>query len=236
MNIRKIIAVIFIAVFCSSLLLNVYLYKKNLQSAYIFNKVKNDPLGLNDRSEITGDYEFVIFGDSHADNWKNFPYQNINLGIGGQTSAQMLLRVKNQLSECKIKHTVVFCGGNDLKLVAISPVLNEKVLNQYKANVLKILHDLPSENIILVTIPPVFKKPLKYYVLDLETSSKVAVEMNHFLKSLKSERVYVLDADKIFSEQEDLSSYSSDGIHMNEKAYTLLNKEVTKIIKDTIKN
>lgn len=68
-----------------------------------------------------GETRVVFFGDSITDNWSRAGYGGffpgkpyINRGIGGQTTAQMLLRFRADVIELRPKAVVILAGTNDV--------------------------------------------------------------------------------------------------------------------------
>ena len=68
-----------------------------------------------------GEARVVFFGDSITDNWSKPEYGGffpgkpyVNRGIGGQTTAQMLLRFRADVIELQPKAVVILAGTNDI--------------------------------------------------------------------------------------------------------------------------
>ena len=68
-----------------------------------------------------GETRVVFFGDSITDNWSKPDYGGffpgkpyVNRGIGGQTTAQMLLRFRADVVELQPKAVVILAGTNDI--------------------------------------------------------------------------------------------------------------------------
>ena len=68
-----------------------------------------------------GEARVVFFGDSITDNWSKPDYGGffpgkpyVNRGIGGQTTAQMLLRFRADVLELQPKLVVILAGTNDI--------------------------------------------------------------------------------------------------------------------------
>ena len=68
-----------------------------------------------------GEARVVFFGDSITDNWSKPDYGGffpgkpyVNRGIGGQTTAQMLLRFRADVIELRPKVVVILAGTNDI--------------------------------------------------------------------------------------------------------------------------
>ena len=69
----------------------------------------------------SGEARVVFFGDSITDNWSKPDYGGffpgkpyVNRGIGGQTTAQMLLRFRADVVELQPKAVVILAGTNDI--------------------------------------------------------------------------------------------------------------------------
>ncbi|MBF0196491.1 MAG: SGNH/GDSL hydrolase family protein [Planctomycetes bacterium] len=225
---KKLIYAIILSV---SLAGNYLLYKANMKTAYMFKKVKIDPIGMNNKPLASGKHRFLVYGSSHAQNWKSFPYEHVNLGVGGQTSAQLSIRQHYQFDNFHADYSVIFAGGNDCKAVAFAPSLKDKVIESTVANIQKMISDMPSDKVIMSTIPPVFKAPLRYLAVDMAEAQDAIEQINERMRSMASANVLILDSHKIFLDQYNLSNFSTDGIHMNSQGYELLNEELAKLIK-----
>src|SRR5436309_4804873 len=72
----------------------------------------------------------VFFGDSITDTWKldeSFPAKPyINRGIGGQTTSQMLVRFRQDVSNLQPKAVVILAGTNDIAGNS-GPISNEDI-------------------------------------------------------------------------------------------------------------
>jgi lysophospholipase L1-like esterase len=68
-----------------------------------------------------GEARVVLFGDSITDNWSRTEYGGffpgkpyVNRGIGGQTTAQMLLRFRADVIDLRPRAVVILAGTNDV--------------------------------------------------------------------------------------------------------------------------
>ncbi|MES2391795.1 MAG: GDSL-type esterase/lipase family protein, partial [Acidobacteriota bacterium] len=102
----------------------------------------------------------IFFGDSITHNWGNAHYSDlfqrkpnyINRGIGGQTTAQMLLRYRQDVLALNPK-VVVFLGGtNDLASYKVPDVVHFIEDNIASITELALLHH---QRIILCSLTPV---------------------------------------------------------------------------------
>ncbi len=102
----------------------------------------------------------VFFGDSITHNWGNKTYSDlfqrkknyINRGIGGQTTAQMLLRYRQDVLSLQPKVVVLLGGINDLSSAKVPDVV--VYIEQNIASIVE-LAQLHGERIILCSITPV---------------------------------------------------------------------------------
>ena len=72
----------------------------------------------------SGEYGFWIIGDSRAASWETsqlgfIRMHSYNLGIGGQTSRQVLERFRNDLDESRPFCILIQVGINDLKSIGL---------------------------------------------------------------------------------------------------------------------
>ena len=102
----------------------------------------------------------VFFGDSITHNWGSKAYSDlfqrkknyINRGIGGQTTAQMLLRYRQDVLSLQPKVVVLLGGTNDLSSAKVPDVVVS--IEQNIASIVE-LAQLHGERIILCSITPV---------------------------------------------------------------------------------
>jgi lysophospholipase L1-like esterase len=107
----------------------------------------------------TGERRVVFFGDSITDNWSKAGYGGffpgrpyVNRGIGGQTTAQMLLRFRPDVIDLQPDAVVILAGTNDIAGNA-GPVSLEAV-EQNLATMAELakLHDI---RVVLASLLPV---------------------------------------------------------------------------------
>jgi lysophospholipase L1-like esterase len=180
----------------------------------------------------------VFFGDSRAYEWPaiaNIPFQFFNQGINGETTSQVLGRVYAHVTSISPKFVVIQVGINDLKHIATSPNESRNIVVNCKKNIQKIVDELVKEEKITVILTTVFPVPnadqlqRSYWSDDVD---RAVIEVNQFIKSLKSDRVIILDAASLLANEqgEVRQIYSRDFLHLNDDGYTMLNKELSKIL------
>ncbi len=176
----------------------------------------------------------VFFGDSRAAAWTaiaNTSFEFINRGIDGQTTNQVLGRLANHVTTLSPKIVVVQVGVNDLKHIATFPDRSQSIITNCKQNIQQIVNQLTKNTqtiVVLTTIFPAAEmSPLRRFYWSLEVDQAI-IEVNQYIKSLKGDRVIILDAASILADENGVirQSYSQDHLHLNNFGYTMLNKEL----------
>ena len=180
----------------------------------------------------------VFFGDSRAVAWPaiaDIPFEFINRGINGQTTDQVLGRLSAHVASLSPQIVVVQVGVNDLRDIAEFPNQSKNIVNNCKQNIQKIVDRLTQElkvTVILTTIFPTseLSQPIRAYWP--EEADRAIIEINQFIKSLKSDRVIILDAATLLADESGKVRpiYSRDILHLNNQGYTMLNEELLKIL------
>ncbi len=179
-------------------------------------------------------YQFVLLGDSHVQLWK-FPQNNsLNLGMTGQTSEQIKIRSTLLKDSLKGENLIISVGANDVKAVATNPENASEIQIQCLKNLEEIVnnHKQNFSRIFVMTIPPDFSssffQKLFNYEKTIQTKDFINVDIRNFCKT---NNLKIIDTHLIFTEKAkelslDLKEFSDDGVHINEKAYKLLAKEL----------
>ncbi|GBO51811.1 hypothetical protein APA_2682 [Pseudanabaena sp. lw0831] len=184
----------------------------------------------------------VFFGDSRAVAWPaiaNIPFEFINRGINGQTTDQVLGRLSTHVASLSPQIVVVQVGVNDLRDFAAFPNESRNVINNCKQNIQKIVDRLTQElkaTVILTTIFPTSELSQSLRANWSEEADRAIIEINQFIKSLKSDRVIILDAATLLADERGKVRpiYSRDILHLNSQGYTMLNDELLKILTNQI--
>lgn len=160
--------------------------------------------------------DIVFIGNSITEqggNWgKRFDNPKVkNRGISGDVTAGVLKRL-GEINYYKPKKVFLKIGINDLFKDALTP---EYVANNIKAIVAKIHLESPNTKIYVQTILPTTKNNPK---------KEIIKATNDILKAMPtSKNLQIIDLHSIFADQNDLmiSSYTSDGLHLNESGYNV---------------
>lgn len=182
--------------------------------------------------------EVVFMGNSITENWTYFHpdfftnHNYLGRGIGGQTSAHMLVRFKTDVIDLHPKAVVIMAGTND---VAHNDfwVAPEQVVN----NVISMCELAQANGIIPIisSIPPckafVWRPEIKdaaQTIVDINKNLKAYAEANGF--------VYVDYHSALVDESNGFQqTLSKDGCHPNPDTYFTMEAMVLKAIKTALK-
>ena len=183
--------------------------------------------------------EVVFMGNSITENWAYFhpefftEHNYLGRGIGGQTSAHMLVRFQSDVIDLHPKAVVIMAGTNDVAHndFWVSP---EQVVN----NVVSMCSLAKANGIIPIisSIPPckgfVWRTEIKdagQTIVNINKALKAYAEANHL--------VYVDYHSALADESMGFpKALSDDGCHPNPDTYYLMEGMVVKAIKEAIKD
>lgn len=168
--------------------------------------------------------DVVLMGDSITENWA---YADPDLidgarivgrGIGGQTSAQMLVRFRADVIALQPRRVHIMAGTNDVAGNGgpTSP-------DAYRNNIMA-MADLAAANgveVLLASIPPVNRF---YWNPAVQPAARVA-ELNAWLRSYAAEKGYrFIDYGPVMADERQglRSDYGVDGVHPNRTAYAAM--------------
>ena len=177
--------------------------------------------------------KIVFIGDSIREGWSisdpDFFRKNncVNRGIGGQTTPQMLLRIKQDAIHLNPKLIVINGGTNDIA-ENTGPARSEMIVDNITSMAeICMKNEIP---VILSTILPVFKYAWNEKVKNVpEKISKV----NSLLKkySGKNNIPFIDYYSSMVDSQKGLASaYGNDGVHPTKKGYEVM----ISVLKNTI--
>ncbi|MEB3292591.1 MAG: GDSL-type esterase/lipase family protein [Synechococcales bacterium] len=224
----------------AAIALNIELFNQAKKYYLELNQTRLDPQGLSDyptdpRPIAPAQSRVIFFGDSRAAAWTDPDvqgYEFINRGIGSQTTAQIIQRFSAHVRPLKPQVVVLQLGINDIKTIALFPDRKAEILANCRSNIEKIIKQSNAlgATVILTTIFPVGEVPLQRKPFWSNEIAEAVKEMNQFLASLANDRVIIFDAFPILIDQKGLlrSDYRSDELHLNDRAYEVLNQELVK--------
>jgi lysophospholipase L1-like esterase len=229
--------------FTFSIVLNIFLYSQVRQYSIWLHIVELDPLGLSyfDDSPIEkpaeGSTTVVFYGDSRAAQWPSPALDGfwfVNRGIGSQTTAQVTSRFAEHIAPLQPGVVVLQVGINDLKTVTLFPERKMEIISNCKENIRRIIDaSLRSDSMVVVsTIFPIGKAPRDHTQVWSSDIDEAIVDVNRYIRSLATDQVLVFDAARLLSDKNGKlkQEYSSDGLHLNEAGYAILNSELVKLL------
>ncbi len=242
MKILLISLVILSVLFISSLIIYYHFYKKALLLLYA---AKLDPIGLS--YYPTARYEgevnaqgrlkpsVMFYGDSRALSWTNptlDSYHFINRAIGGQTSVQIVSRFQQHIVPHRPDIIIVQMCVNDLKMVSLFANKKREIIENCKNNLQQFIQqaDEIKAKVILTTIFPLGDISIAYKLLGTQEQPIIDAidEVNLYIKSLASEKTLIFDAYHFLKGEgrKIAPEYSRDWLHLNDKGYEMLNREL----------
>jgi lysophospholipase L1-like esterase len=186
-----------------------------------------------------GEKRVIFVGDSITDYWKleNYfpgkPY--INRGIDGQTTAQMLVRFRQDVIDLRPKVVVVLAGTNDIAGVT-GPARNEVIEANYAS-----MAELARTNHIRMVFASIL--PAHNYTQESKESYALRpkeriVTLNNWLKDYcaRNGLVYLDYFSALVDDKEMLKrDLSDDGLHPNDAGYKIMAPLAEKAIAKALK-
>ena len=200
-----------------------------------FNRFKAD----NERIIESGKFPEVVFmGNSITENWAYYhpdffsQHNYCGRGIGGQTSAQMLLRFTSDVINLRPKAVVIMAGTND---VAHNTYWVEP--NKVVDNVVAMCNLAKANGIvpIISSIPPCASFVWRP---EIENAAQTIFDINKRLKAYAEANgiVYVNYHVALADEQNAFpKALSDDGCHPNPDTYFIMERLVLEAIKEAVK-
>jgi lysophospholipase L1-like esterase len=205
--------------------------------------VRLDPVGLDvyakDRATPPAADRpvLVLFGDSRAAMWAppDLPeYRLLNRGIGFQTTAQILLRVDEDVVSLHPAVVVLEAGVNDLKAIAEFPERRAEIVSRCEANLQRIVDRCRSTGatVVLVSVfrigaVALWRRP--FWSAEVDAS---VLEVNAFLRTLAGATTPLLDADPVLNDESGKirPAFQLDHLHLVPPAYAALDDRLVEIV------
>ncbi|MEY4167889.1 MAG: hypothetical protein RIR52_1713 [Acidobacteriota bacterium] len=171
-----------------------------------------------------GEERVVFLGDSITDSWKLDEYfpgrPYINRGISGQTTPQMLLRMRPDVIALSPKVIVILAGTNDIA-GNTGPMTPEMIQQNYTS-----IAELAKANGII----PVFASILPVHDygprrVSTRRSPELIVKLNEWLKGYceKNNLIYLDYFSRMTDEKGSLrAELANDGLHPNAQGYRIM--------------
>ena len=223
-----------------------HIYKDNYKT---YNLLKVDPLetgGLKaENLEATlNKSDIWMLGDSRVSRWNEELLKDsteiANLGVEGQTSAQVYYRFKTYLETDTPSLVILEVGINELKIIGLDKNLTSSITEQYYRNIESIIQICRDKNIrmVLINIFPVGKIEFSRRLVWNKAVNETINNANQRLKSYCDDnQVYCFDAYSILSDNGETvnTEYQSDFLHINNRGYEALSRELKKQINKILK-
>ena len=168
--------------------------------------------------------QLVFYGSSTIRLWESLrerfiKYNKINLGFGGALISDMSKNFLRLFHKLNPKIIVLYLGGNDLNY-ELSP---KNIYQQIQDFVRLIVKKFPKTHIFCMSIKPSFERINKIYEI-----KKINLLMQQFC-NINKQMSYVDFYNKLLKKGEpDSSFFLQDGLHLNNKGYDIIEKELSK--------
>jgi len=185
------------------------------------------------KSSSSGRNRIVLIGDSITEGWTEFNptfFQEnnlINRGISGQTTPQMLIRIKQDAVHLDPKIIIINGGTNDI-WGNTGPSTSEMIIdNLCSMAEIAIKNNI---NVALSTILPVYKYPDRDDIID--PPKTISLINSVLIDYCKKNGLTFLDYfSPMADEKKGLrSDYGEDGVHPNKQGYSVMEQ----VLRDTI--
>ena len=233
-------------VIAASAIAFLYLYRDNYKN---YNLLRVDPLEMGglkseDTEATLKRSDIWMLGDSRVARWNEELLKDsteiANLGIEGQTSAQVYYRFKTYLETDTPSLVILEVGINDLKTIGLDKDLASSITERYYRNVESMIQLCRDRNIpmILIDIFPVGKIELSRRLVWNKSVNETINSANLRLQSYCDEiLVHFFDAGTILSENGVTvnAEYQFDFLHINNRGYEALSRDLKEKINKILK-
>lgn len=244
--ISLILITLLVLVTFSSAITFFYLLRNNYRN---YNLLRIDPLetgGLksNDLEADLKKSDIWMLGDSRMRRWNkellNNNVEKANLGIEGQTSAQVYYRFRTYLETDTPSLVIVEVGINELKIIGLDKDLSASITEHFYNNMESMVQVCRDKNIpiILMNIFPVGKIEFSRRLIWKRGVNETIKVANIKLRSFCDDSlVYYFDAYSVLSEDGETVNpeYQADFLHINERGYEALSRKLNGQIKEIFK-
>lgn len=223
-----------------------HIYKDNYKT---YNLLKADPLETSSLKEENLEAtlkksDIWMLGDSRMGRWNEELLKDsteiANLGVEGQTSAQVYYRFKTYLEADTPSLVILEVGINELKVIGLDKNLVSSITGQFYRNIESMIQICREKNIklILINVFPVGKIELSRRLVWNNTVNETVINVNQRLKSYcDDDLIYCFDAYSILSDNGEIVNpeYQSDFLHINDRGYAALSSELKKQLNKILK-
>jgi lysophospholipase L1-like esterase len=181
----------------------------------------------------------VLFGDSRALMWPApsalDDFEVINRGIGNQTTAQILMRVDDDVAPLHPSVVVLEAGVNDLKAIAEFPERRDEIVASCEENTRRIVERCRAlgARVVVVTVFGIGDVTLWRRLFWSSEVDAAVKQVNRFLPTLVAEQVALLDADPVLAGERGriLPAYQVDFLHLTPAGYAALDTRLVPVVR-----
>jgi lysophospholipase L1-like esterase len=229
----------------ASVATNAYLVQSSNRYFTAMSAVRLDPAGLKvyaaerNRVKLPNKPRLVMFGDSRALMWPTpkslDDFEVVNRGIGNQTTAQILMRVDDDVTSLHPSVVVVEAGVNDLKAIAEFPERRDEIVASCEDNLKRIVERIRATGARVVVVSifgigdvALWRRP--FWSNEVESAVK---QVNRFLPNLVGEQVALLDADPVLEGAHGRinPAYQFDFLHLTPAGYSALDERLVPVLR-----
>lgn len=232
--------IFFRTIFIFSIILNVilvgyggYYYYKNVRHRNIFELNAYAHANSQLKAPAFDENRVVFIGNSIIENWVHLRYRffidnnYVNRGIGGQTSALLLLRFRHDVINLSPKIVVICAGIND---IAENTGVYDMEYTISNIKSMAQLADINGIKVVLCSVLPCAGHGWKGHIQNVP--GKID-ELNEQIKKFAEEKnYYYLDMNSPLRDENGsfAAAYTFDGLHPNDEGYKVMEPLVQKAI------
>jgi lysophospholipase L1-like esterase len=223
------------------------LYRHDYKSFYLLriNPLEDHRLDQSEIPAILQQSDIWLLGDSRIQMWnKDLLSESgaiANLGIDGQTSEQVLYRLRSYLNIDTPNLLIVEVGINELKIIGVDKGLAPSIVNNYYENLESLLEICKDSRVelVLINIFPFGNIELTRRLVWNRYVGQTILEANQKIQSYcDGIQVHYFDAYTILSSNGRTVNreYQEDFLHLNELGYEVLSRELLPIVNNIMTN
>jgi lysophospholipase L1-like esterase len=157
--------------------------------------------------------------------------------VSGETTAQTILRLDNDVISLRPSIVVVEVGINDLKTIGLFPNLEQQITNSCFANLNTLVIRMTEHGIhvVVLTIIPPGRPGLLRNLVWSEAIYTAVERVNATIKNLQGRRITVVDCAQVMCIGKRVKpQYARDTLHLNSAGYEMLNTSLSPVLKALI--
>jgi lysophospholipase L1-like esterase len=231
-----VLVVLYSLVLCIISIIGYDVYKNNYARVI---DLRLSPL-LENVNDLNTNGKYWLLGDSRVSQWELpdsiIPKSDLcNLGVDGQTSAQVLYRMELYYKKNTPRYLFLQVGINDLKAIGVFPGRETDIINHCVQNIKLMLSESLDRGItpiFLTIIPPGDVELLRRPVWSNSIKQAVITVNDEMKKYARMHSILMIDACLLLSDSDCIvrKDLQKDCLHLNKKGYEILNTGISEII------